>query len=311
MAAGQSPAVAGPTAVRETILRDGGSRNFGEIGRGETAVPVEVGLERDQPDQPGRVGEKGAYPSEVEARNLASRDSIGRERGKGGRWGKHGRGGRGMNEVGGGSVAAAGGDGNSAKAAEGCAPVRGCYRCDNKGHRIANCTDKQCSRCNGQGHTTDACPTSKEEAVLAVTGEVGARNDDGEDGTVQASCYKAEETGEFGDDFDRMGNVELAWQPGDEAWLCDSGASNHMTPSADHMINCKEGNLKLRIADGTSRSTEGYGDINNVFRSGNSLVNVLLTNVAHVPDLRHHLFSLPTLDKYCHAFEGTPHGGHC
>ena len=52
-AVGQSPVRAGPTAVRETILRVGGFQNFGKTGRGEAAVPVEVGLERDQPDQPG------------------------------------------------------------------------------------------------------------------------------------------------------------------------------------------------------------------------------------------------------------------
>ena len=80
-ALGQSPAGVGPTAVRETILRDGGSRNFGAIGRGETAVPVDAGPEREQPDQPGRAGEKGAYPSEVEARNLAYLDNIDREGG--------------------------------------------------------------------------------------------------------------------------------------------------------------------------------------------------------------------------------------
>ena len=39
---------------------------------------------RDQPDQPGRAGERDAYPSEVDTKSLASRDSIGRERGKGG-----------------------------------------------------------------------------------------------------------------------------------------------------------------------------------------------------------------------------------
>ena len=35
-------------------------------------------------------------------------------------------------------------------------------------------------------------------------------------------------------------------------------------------------------------------------------MDVLLTNVAHVPDVRHHLFSLPTLIKNGNAFEGRP-----
>ena len=35
-------------------------------------------------------------------------------------------------------------------------------------------------------------------------------------------------------------------------------------------------------------------------------MQVLLTNVAHVPDLRYHLFSLPTLVKNGHTFEGRP-----
>ena len=81
-----------------------------------------------------------------------------------------------------------------------------------------------------------------------------------------------------------------------------------MTPSADGMINCRECKLKLRIADGSTRTIEGYGDINFVFRSGNGLVQVTLTNVGHVPDLRHHLFSLPTLVKHGHTFEGRSAG---
>ena len=54
---------------------------LGTIGPGETAVSVEVVPERDEPDQPRRAGEKGAYPSEVEARNLAYLDNIDREGG--------------------------------------------------------------------------------------------------------------------------------------------------------------------------------------------------------------------------------------
>ena len=168
-------------------------------------------------------------------------------------------------------------------------------------------TEKLCSRRNRRGYTADICPTSKEEAALAVTGEVGARVGVGEDGTVKESAFKAEVTGEYGDGFVRMGDEELAWQVGDEVSICDTGASNHMTSSTDYTINYRECNLKLRITDGTTRSIERHCDVNFVCRSGNGfLVDVLLTNVAHVPDLRYHLFSLPTLIKNGHLFEVRP-----
>ena len=105
-----------------------------------------------------------------QARNLASRGSIGRERGKGGRRGKREQGGRGTVEVCGGSVAAAGGDDSSAEAAEGSAPVRRC--CRYQGHTRANCTEKLCSRCIRREHTADVCLTSKEETVLALRGKL-------------------------------------------------------------------------------------------------------------------------------------------
>ena len=35
-------------------------------------------------------------------------------------------------------------------------------------------------------------------------------------------------------------------------------------------------------------------------------MDVLLYDVAHVPDLRYHLFSLPALIKNGHVFEGSP-----
>ena len=83
---------------------------------------------------------------------------------KGGRQKQHGGGGRCTNEVGGGSTAVADGDGSSAKTTE-------------------------CSRRNGRGHIADVRPASKEDDVLAVTGEVGARADAVEEGTAQASAF--------------------------------------------------------------------------------------------------------------------------
>ena len=43
---------------------------------------------------------------------------------------------------------------------------------------------------------------------MAVASEVGARDDDQEEGTVQASVFKAEETGKCGDG---SGDGESAW----------------------------------------------------------------------------------------------------
>ena len=66
--------------------------------------------------------------------------------------------------------------------------------------------------------------------MLAVSNEDG-------DGTVQASTFKADEAGACSDVLVRMGEGEPAWEVGDQAWLCDSGASTHMTHSAECMIN--------------------------------------------------------------------------
>ena len=43
--------------------------------------------------------------------------------------------------MGGGSAATDGGGSSSAKATEGSAPVRGCYRCGKEGHVSTNCTE--------------------------------------------------------------------------------------------------------------------------------------------------------------------------
>ena len=77
------------------------------------------------------------------------------------------------------------------------------------------------------------------------------------------------------------------------------------------MINYRECNLKLRIAHGSTCSIEEYGDINVVFRSENGPVDVLLKDVAHLPDRRYHLSFLPALIKNGHVFRREPHRGCC
>ena len=138
---------------------------------------------------------------------------------------------------------------------------------------------------------------------MAAASQLGARDDGQEKGTVQALAFKAEEAGKCSDGW---GEGESTWQARDEAWICDSGAPTHMTPSADSMINYRNCNPKLRVADGSTRSIDGYRDINFVCQPGNDLVQVLITNVAHVPNLRYHLLFLPTFVKNGHTSERLP-----
>ena len=177
-----------------------------------------------------------------------------------------------------------------------------CHSCGKKGNWRIDCTEELCSRCHGRGHADDVCATSKQEAVIAASDD-----DDGSD-AFEASSFKARKTGKCNNVSGKKREGESAWQVGNEAWVCDSGASTHMTPSADCMINFRECNLKLRIADGSTRTIKGYGDIKFVFRSGNGLVRVTPTSVAHVPDLRYNPFALPTLMKHGHTFEERPAG---
>ena len=181
--------------------------------------------------------------------------------GKSGRRGQPGRGGKGTNEDDGGPAATAGGDGSSGRAAEGSIPEARCYRCGMKGHLKADCTGELCSRCHGRAHTADVSPLPmsgprprRSDAAVATDGGTllisaprrkkklcwRCRNDDGDDGTVQASAFMAEDADECSNDLGRLEDRESAWQVGDEAWLCNRGTSTHMTPRADGMINYRE-----------------------------------------------------------------------
>ena len=77
-------------------------------------------------------------------------------------------------------------------------------------------------------------------------------NEDYDDDTVAALPFKAEIAGVCRDGFGRLREGVPTGQVEDEAWRCHRGASTRMTPSADCIINYRECNLTLRIADGSS-----------------------------------------------------------
>lgn len=73
--------------------------------------------------------------------------------------------------------------------------VVGCFRCVKYGLYWPSTRRRYAVDATDGSTPPDVGPTSKEEAVLAATSEVGARDNDSGNGMVQVSTSKDEETG--------------------------------------------------------------------------------------------------------------------
>lgn len=70
-------------------------------------------------------------------------------------------------------------------------------------------------------------------------------------------------------------------------WILDSGATDHMTPTASQFVTYQPSpsNKKISLADGSLTTAAGYGDIQ-------IKPEILLKNVLHVPKLSTSLVSI-------------------
>ena len=116
----------------------------------------------------------------------------------------------------------------------------------------------------------------------------------------------------------QKGGCTLDWQVGEISVICDNGASCHMSYSftchmsysSTGMINYREAKTFMNTDSGTKYPIEGYGDLPLTFiRSGRGEVPLFLRDVAHVPCLSYHLFSLRVADDKRHKYTGTCNGG--
>ena len=107
---------------------------------------------------------------------------------------------------------------------------------------------------------------------------------------------------------DEGGCSALAWQVGDLTFICDRRASCQMSYSSAGMMNYRESNAYMRTTSGARYPIEGYGDLPLTFRSSSGDVPLLLRNVAHVPSLNYHLFSLRAVADKGHTYTGNHEG---
>ena len=85
-----------------------------------------------------------------------------------------------------------------------------------------------------------------------------------------------------------------------EKWIADSGASFHMTHSADQLIDLRPCKGKVRIGDNHLIDVVGYEALTVVFPGDvtDILLDVIMLDVGYVPDLAFNFFSLMAAHKH-------------
>ena len=84
--------------------------------------------------------------------------------------------------------------------------------------------------------------------------------------------------------------------------MCDSRTSCHTSYFLIGIMNYRESNAYMRTASGARYPIDGYGDLPLTFQS--SYLPLLLRNVARVPSLNYHIFSLRAVADKGHTYTG-------
>jgi len=139
--------------------------------------------------------------------------------------------------------------------------------------RRVSATDKRCFYCGKKGHLKADCFQLKRDQGQGGGGGAGR--------AVPSVSGAGIALAANGGPFDA------------DTWVLDSGASQHMTPTYEHLLNYRViAGRSVRFGDGQEAQALGVGDVQLITEVDGNAIPVLFTGVLHVPGLVTNLISV-------------------
>jgi len=163
-----------------------------------------------------------------------------------------------------------------------------------------------CFYCDKKGHIQRNCLKMKTDEAKGIKNPDGGRRRGGDDGYAPlcAALAYAASAKKGTEDKATEGTTQL------EAWILDSGATNHMTASDKGLsVKSKGSGAKVTISNGHKVSITGHGQVSMDVGTGNTKARMVLSGALRVPSLTDNHFSVRAVDRKDGAVVFT--GGSC
>ncbi|CAN0389525.1 unnamed protein product, partial [Discosporangium mesarthrocarpum] len=155
-----------------------------------------------------------------------------------------------------------------------------CFRCSKDGHYSSHCPDHDCPICSELRRGPLDCPMEQQE----------------EDQSMMASSTDLFTTGKYEQGLCVNGRLM-------ESWVCDYGASEHMTFSLQSMFDFEPISKPMITATGDEYTIEGFDTLSLGFVDDEGIeASVELQHVTYVLHLSYNLYSMKAAAERGHSF---------
>ncbi|THG96722.1 hypothetical protein EW145_g7731, partial [Phellinidium pouzarii] len=163
-------------------------------------------------------------------------------------------------------------------------------------------SERKCYNCGGKGHYSKMCPSPKRDQANEATTDAKGKEEDKKKKDDKSKDTKPQQQQQQAQSaFIEEITDETAWSAQTDQHIridaFDSGASLHLTPEKERLLNIRSCDpVSIRAANGSTFQANLEGELNLVIPNGNNRSVIPLRNVKYAPAMHSTLISISKLD---------------